>query len=428
MIIGGGSSYTPELLDGLVQRRDRLSVGEVVLVDIPDGHEKAETILGLGQRIFKRTDYPARVSLTLDRAAALADADFVITQIRVGGLDARILDEQIPLRHEMIGQETTGPGGFAKALRTIPVILEIAHEMERLCPTAWLINFTNPSGIVTEALHRHSTTHSVGLCNVPANMEAEVANALGCDERELFVEFIGLNHLSWIKEVWLKDRPVLKSLIDGTGFAQSVVKNIPSIQENQALVRTIGMIPSPYLQYFYWEQTMLEEEMHAMASGEGTRGEQVKRIEEALFEIYRDPNLSEKPEQLSKRGGALYSQVALSLIESLLSSEGVVHVVNTVNNGALPELPREAVIETNALVNSAGIRPLTSGPLPLSIRGLVQQVKSYEELTVQAAVTGSYDTALAALMVNPLVHGYEKAQQVLDDLLEAHKRYLPQFI
>jgi 6-phospho-beta-glucosidase len=430
VIIGGGSSYTPELLDGLVQRREQLPVGEIVLVDIPAGREKAEIILGLARRIFAHADYPARIRLTFNREEALAGADFVITQIRVGGLDARVLDEKIPLQYGLIGQETTGAGGFAKALRTIPVILEIAHEMERLCPTAWLINFTNPSGIVTEALHRHSTIRSVGLCNVPANMAAEAAHALGLEPQDLYIEFVGLNHLSWIKEIWHQGRPVLKDLIAGTagaGLAPSIVRNIPALEESQELVRSIGMIPSPYLQYFYREHKMLEEERESVASGKGVRGEQVKRIEEALFALYRDPNLCEKPEQLSQRGGALYSQVALSLITSLLSAEGAIHVVNTPNNGAFPELPREAVVETNCLVNAAGIRPLTSGSLPLAVRGLVQQVKSYEELTVQAAVTGSKDTALAALMANPLVHGYDNARNLLDHLLTAHRQYLPQF-
>jgi 6-phospho-beta-glucosidase len=428
VIIGGGSSYTPELFDGVITQLDRLPVREIVLVDIPEGRRKTEIILSLGERMFKEAGIQVRLSHTENRREALSGADFVINQIRVGGLQARIKDEEIPLRYGLIGQETTGAGGFAKALRTVPVALEIARDMEEISPAAWLINFTNPAGIITEALLRHSGIKAVGLCNVPINMEMHLAKELGVERNELYCEFIGLNHLSWIKQVWHKGDPILDRIIKHkVSGGQQVVSNIPMIEDGDEIIRTLELLPSPYLDYYYWEQRMIQKEQKAIESGEGTRGIQVKHLEEELFKLYEDDKLCRKPEQLSKRGGAYYSHVALSLINALSKSTGEVHVINVMNRGAFPELPDDSVVETNTLVSSSGVRPIVSGPLPVSVRGLIQHVKTYEELTVTAAVTGSRVLALEALMAHPLIHGYLQAKKVLEDLLAAHRPYLPNF-
>ena len=428
VIIGGGSSYTPELFAGVIAQLDRLPVCEIVLVDIPEGRKKTEIILGLGERMFKEAGAQIRIWHTEDRREALLGADYVINQIRVGGLQARIRDEEIPLRYGLIGQETTGAGGFAKALRTVPVTLEIARDMLEISPTAWLINFANPAGIVTEALYRYSEIKTVGLCNVPINMEMQLAQALGVERNELFCEFVGLNHLSWIKQVWYKGEPILDQIIKGkVSGEQQVVSNIPMIEDGEEIIKVLGLLPSPYLNYYYWEERMIQKEQKSIESGEGTRGSQVKAVEEELFKLYEDENLCRKPEQLEKRGGAYYSHVALSLINALSKPTGEVHVINVMNQGSFPELPYDSVVETNAFVSSSGIKPIVSGPLPVSVRGLIQHVKTYEELTVQAAVSGSRVFALEALMAHPLVHEYSQAKNVLEELLVAHRPYLPNF-
>lgn len=427
VIIGGGSSYTPELFDGIIKRIETIPIQEIVLVDVAEGWKKTGIILELGKRMFEKASVSVELTMTQNRRQALEGARFVINQIRVGRLEARILDEKIPLRYGLVGQETTGAGGFAKALRTVPVALEIAEDISRICPEAWLINFANPAGIVTEALHRHADIKSIGLCNVPINMERQIASAIGAEPSELNCEFVGLNHLSWIKEVWQNGRPILKELLkEGIGDGQ-VVSNIPSMENGGDLTRALGIIPSPYLSYYYDESAMVEEEQTAVEEGKGTRGEQVRAIEEDLFNLYADPCLETKPPQLEQRGGALYSFVALSLVESLLDPQGRAHVVNLVNRGAIPELPYHSVIETNAMVNASGAKPLVAGALPLAIRGLVQQVKAYEELTIEAAVNGSREKALLALLTHPLVHGYENAKNVLEDILAAHRPYLERF-
>lgn len=426
-IIGGGSSYTPELFEGIIQRSEVLPIREVVLVDVPEGRKKTEIILGLGKRMFKKAGVPVDLWMTQNRRQALEGASFVINQIRVGQLDARILDEQVPLRYGMIGQETTGAGGFAKALRTIPVALEIAEDMSRSCPEGWLINFANPAGIVTEALLRNTGIRTVGLCNVPINMHNQLAKALELTPDDLYCEFVGLNHLSFIRGVRYQGRQIMERILDFQFSGQQTVANIPSADDGGELIKELGLIPSPYLNYYYREEQMLAEEQEAMESGKGTRGEQVKAIEEALFQKYADESLDKKPEELSKRGGAFYSQAALSLMESLCDPVGKVHVVNTVNLGSVPDLPFDSVIETNAWVSQFGIFPLAGGPLPIQVKGLVQQIKTYEELTVAAATVGSKKLAMQALLAHPLVHGFKNAHDVLEDLFQAHRRYLPQF-
>lgn len=427
VVIGGGSSYTPELVDGIIKRYDVLPVKELILVDIEDGREKVEINNNFIKRMFKKADMDVKSSWTLDRESALAGADFVITQFRVGGLEARAKDESIPLKYNITGQETTGPGGFAKALRTIPVILEMCRDIERLCPNAWLINFTNPSGIVTEAIHRHTNVKCIGLCNVPINMENAILNETGVDAKRLHCRFVGLNHLSFINHVYLDGNDIIDNILESPKVAGEIVKNIPNIKWASGFIKSLGMIPSPYLNYFYFEKQMIEEEKERVKNGVGTRAEEVMGVEKELFELYRKEELNEKPEQLSKRGGALYSEAAVSLMDSIWNNRSDIHVVNTTNRGSIIDLPEKAVIETNCIINSEGAHPLTNGHLPLNIRGLVQQVKAYEELTVEAAVSGDRGKALMALVNNPLVHDTDTAQMLLEDIISAHGKYLGYF-
>lgn len=426
-IIGGGSSYTPELVEGLILRTKTLPVTEIVLVDVPEGAEKLDIIHGLTIRMLEKANVPVKVSATLDRRQALEGCSYVITQIRVGLMKARAKDESIPLKYNHLGQETTGAGGFAKALRTIPVILSIARDMEEFCPDAWLINFTNPSGIVTEAVLKHSSIRCIGLCNAPIGLLRGLSRHLNVDQDDLYVQYIGLNHLSWANRIFIKGRDVTDELFSDDNFVQYAANMLSGHPGARELIATLKAIPSYYCNYFYYERQAIEKELESVKNGEGTRATKVIAVEDELFEIYARPELNEKPAQLSQRGGALYSEAALSLVESIHTNNNKMHIVNVQNKGAIPDLPYDAVIETNCLVNSTGAHPLASGNLPAGISALTKAVKTYEQLTIQAAVAGCRKTALLALLSNPLVHGADNALNILNDLLEAHKAYLPQF-
>lgn len=427
VIIGGGSSYTPELMEGIIERQSILNTSEVVLVDIAGGKEKLHIIKELTERMVGKCGFDIKISATMDRREALAGADYVITQFRVGGLEARSYDEKIPLRYNTVGQETTGPGGFAKALRTVPVILEIAEEMEELCPDAWLINFTNPSGIVTEAVNTYSSIRCIGLCNVPINMERHLSEQLNVPADRLYCEFVGLNHLSWITKVYVDGVNKTDALFEEALFKENVMKNIPSVNGSREVVNILKLIPSPYLDYYFFEKEMVREEQESLNNGKGTRADKVKEVEKELFELYKDPALNVKPAQLSERGGSLYSEAALSLIQSIHTNDGRIHVLNVRNNGAISDLTEDSVIETNCIVNKSGARPVAAGKLPEAVRSLVISVKQYEKYTIQAAVNGDRAAGFKALLNHPLVHGADTAQALLEEIIEANKTYLPNF-
>ncbi|EOD00093.1 6-phospho-beta-glucosidase [Caldisalinibacter kiritimatiensis] len=427
-VIGGGSSYTPELIDGFIKRSNELPVKEIHLVDIEDGESKLDIVGNLAKRMVKKAGLDIDIILTLDRRAAIKDADFVTTQFRVGGLEARARDERIPLEYNVIGQETTGPGGFAKAMRTIPVILDICKDIEELAPNAWLINFTNPAGLITEAVHRYTNVKTIGLCNVPIGMVNMVAKMLEVDSKRIKIDFAGLNHLVWGKRVYLDGKDitdeVIEKLCDGGSLT---MKNIPDLKWDKDFVKSLGMIPCPYHRYYYMTDDLIEEEKESVKTGKGTRAEQVLKIEKELFEVYKDPNLNQKPEQLEKRGGAYYSDAAVSLISAIYNDKKEVHTVNVRNNGAISNLPDDVVVEINAIVDKTGAHAITVGQLPPEVNGLVQAAKAYELLAVEAGVTGDYGTALKSLAANPLVPSVKIAKKLLDDIISANKAYLPQF-
>ena len=426
--IGGGSSYTPELIEGFIKRCKNLPVKDIYLVDIDEGMEKLQTVTALAKRMTEKADIDLRIHATTDRAEALKDADFVTTQFRVGLLDARIRDERIPLRYGRIGQETTGAGGFAKALRSVPVILDICHDMEKLCPDAWLINFANPSGILTEAALNHSSIKTIGLCNCPINMVSDMAEKFGCDADDVFCDFVGINHLVWAKRVLVKGKDVTAEAIEKlcSDSAKEVMANIPEIHYDPTFLRSLGMVPVSYLKYYYMQPEMLAECTRA-AETEGCRAEVIKQVEKDLFELYQDPSLDVKPPQLAKRGGARYSDAACSLIDSIYNNKRDIQTVNVLNNGTNSDLPDNASIERNCVIDSDGAHPLHIGRTPLKIRGLLQNVKAYEQLTIEAALNGDYDCALQALTIHPLIGSATVAKQILDDILTENKEYLPQF-
>ena len=414
-VVGGGSTYTPELVEGLATRSERLPVEELVLFDLDP--ERLEVVGGLAGRMLARAGWGGRLHLTGRREEAVDGADFVVVQLRVGGQAMRLVDETLPLEFGCVGQETTGPGGFAKALRTVPVVLELAAETERRgAPGAWFVDFTNPVGIVTQALldrgHR-----AVGLCNSAIGFQRRFAALLGVAPDRVELEHVGLNHLTWERAVRVDGTDRLGELLDGHGEALAADLGLPL-----ELLRDLGAVPSSYLRYYYATAEVLDEQRRRPS-----RAEQVAEIERGLLELYRDPALDTKPELLERRGGAFYSEAAAALIASLHAGTGDVQIVDTRNDGALPDLPDDAVVEVPARVDASGAHPLPQAPLAPELLGLVQQAKAYERLTVDAAVTGDRTLARKALLANPLVGDYRVAAPLLDALLEASRPYLPRF-
>lgn len=428
--IGGGSSYTPELMEGFIKRG--LPIREIWLVDIEEGKEKLEIVGKMAQRMWDASPYDVKVHLTLDRREALKDADFVTTQFRVGLLDARIKDERIPLSYGILGQETNGAGGIFKAFRTIPVILNIVEDMKELCPDAWLINFTNPSGMLTEAVLRYGHWEKViGLCNLSIGVMLKEPALIGKTMEELNFKFAGLNHFQWHKIYDLMGHDVtpqiIEKLYDGTADA-GLPANIFDVKFFREQLEKINMIPCGYHRYVYRQEEMLAHALEEYNDpAVGTRAEQVKRSEDELFELYKDPDLHEKPEQLAKRGGANYSDVACETIAAIYRNANIPGVVCTRNNGALPDLPADCVVEVSSFINANGASPVAFGPLPPAERGWLQLMKNMELCVCEAAVTGDYGMALQAFALNPLIPAGDTAKRVLDELLVAHKRYLPQF-
>lgn len=427
--IGGGSSYTPELIEGFIHRYHELPIRELWLVDIEEGKEKLEIVGALAKRMVERAGVPIDIHLTINRREALAGADFVTTQFRVGSLEARAKDERIPLKYNVIGQETNGPGGLFKGLRTIPVILEICRDIEELCPDAWLINFTNPAGMVTEAVLRYSNIKRVvGLCNVPIGMKMGIAKAIDVDASRVHIDFAGLNHMVFGLNVYLDGVSILDKVIGEMTNPKNemTMKNISGLAWEPEFIRGLGVIPCGYHRYYYKTSEMLADELES-AQTLGTRAEVVKKLEAELFELYKNPDLDCKPPQLEKRGGAYYSDAACSLIHSIYNDKQDIQTVNTRNNGAIASIPSDSAIEANCIITKNGPKPIVVGDLPVAVRGLVQQIKSFERVAAEAAVTGDYQTALLAMTINPLVPSDKVAKQLLDEMLEAHKVHLPQF-
>ncbi|QSO51610.1 6-phospho-beta-glucosidase [Alicyclobacillus curvatus] len=427
-VIGGGSSYTPELMEGFIRNIHRLPVREVWLVDIEAGREKLEIVAALAKRMVERAGAPILVHATLDRKRAVEGADYVLTQLRVGLLDARVRDERIPLRYDCIGQETTGAGGFAKALRTVPVILDICKDMRELAPTATLFNFTNPAGLVTEAVLKYGGVSAIGLCNLPIGMRMSIAKTLDVELSRVETEMVGINHLNWTTRVMLDGNDITHDFLTRYAGEKGLTpKNVPELAWDANLLEALGAIPCGYLRYYYMSDEMLAEEKQAAVTT-GTRAEVVKRVEAELFDLYRDPMLAVKPKQLEQRGGAYYSEAAVQLMNSIYNNTRDIQTVNVRNGHTLPYLPEDASIEVNCVIGKGGAIPLApTTQLPASARGLLQVVKTYESLAVEAAVHGDRRAALEALTVHPLVPSVSVANRLLYDILEENRDYLPQF-
>ncbi|QNE27300.1 6-phospho-beta-glucosidase [Streptomyces sp. INR7] len=418
-VVGGGSTYTPELIDGFARLRDTLPVSELVLID--PATERLELIGALARRILARQDHAGKVTTTTDLDAGVAGADAVLLQLRVGGQAARLQDETWPLECGCVGQETTGAGGLAKALRTVPVVLDIAERVRRASPDAWIIDFTNPVGIVTRALLR-AGHKAVGLCNVAIGLQRRFAALLDLAPSDVHLDHVGLNHLTWelgVRRGGPDGEDLLPGLLAAHGEAVASDLRLP-----RAVLDRLGVVPSYYLRYFYSHDEVVRE-----LGTKPSRAAEVAAMERELLALYADPGLDEKPALLAKRGGAFYSEAAVDLAAALLGDGGTdVQVVNTYNNGTLPFLPDDAVIEVQARVRTAD----GSGPVPLPVprldplfTGLISHVTAYEDLALDAALRGGRERVFKALLAHPLVGQYDLAEGLADRLLAHNKEHLP---
>jgi 6-phospho-beta-glucosidase len=424
-VIGGGSTYTPELVNGLLARAEGLSLKELWLMDI--NPERLEIVGGFAQRMVKAKGDPFTVTLTTRQRAAITGAAYVTTQLRVGMMAARRGDEYLGQRHGLIGQETTGVGGMAKALRTIPIILSIANDIRAVAPGALLANFTNPAGLVTEALNRYAPDVSmVGVCNVGLTTKMEILEGLEkstgrrIEDHRASLNTLGLNHLTWHRGFTVDGEEMWPQVF--AGYLAEVQKQ-PDPDWDVRTLQTLGMIPNYYLQYFYYT----DKKLAAQRRWPPSRAEEVMTIERDLLRDYANPALTEPPRDLMKRGGAYYSTLATQLINSHRNNLGEVHVVNVRNNGAVSAWPADWVLELPARVDAQGLHPLPTNPLPAACFGLIAQVKMYELLTVEAAVHGDRQAAYQALLTHPLGPEADRVQAVLDDMLETNRQWLPQF-
>lgn len=409
-VIGGGSSYTPELVQGLAQRAKELGLVEIVLVD--PHQERLSAVSSFCRRLVSRLGTAVRIA-EASRGSALSESSYVVTQLRVGGQQARHEDIVMGLRHGLIGQETTGVGGFAKALRTVPVVLDIARELERVSPNAWLINFTNPSGLVTEAIQSHSGVRCVGLCNVPIELHMDLANALQVPADELELDWVGLNHLGFIRRVLVKGEDVLPKVLQRLEQGALDTHKLLDHQYPPGFLSALGMIPTSYVRYFLATAHMLAE----LKSAPRTRAEEVLAIDEELFAYYRDPKSDVLPATLQQRGGAWYSRLAVDVIQALGQQSPRTLIVNTANRGAVAELPADASVEVPCRVSRSGVETLPRGPIDELAMGLMRAVKAYERLAIEACMTRDRKAAWRAMVVHPLVGSAEKAGAVLNDLI-----------
>ncbi|MFE4262121.1 6-phospho-beta-glucosidase [Streptomyces sp. NPDC056883] len=414
-VVGGGSTYTPELIDGFARLRDTLPISELVLID--PAADRLELIGGLARRIFAKQGHPGLITTTSDLDAGVADADAVLLQLRIGGQAARLQDETWPLECGCVGQETTGAGGLAKALRTVPVVLDIAERVRRSNPDAWIIDFTNPVGIVTRALLQ-AGHKAVGLCNVAIGFQRRFAAMLDLTPADIHLDHVGLNHLTWELGV-RKGGPEGENLLP-----QLIARHGDSIAADLRLPRTVldrlGVVPSYYLRYFYAHDEVVRE-----LGTKPSRAAEVAAMEKELLGLYGDPALDEKPELLAKRGGAFYSEAAVDLAAALLGDGGsAIQVVNTLNNGTLPFLPDDAVVEVQARVDRTGPSPLAVPRLDPLYSGLIAHVTAYEDLALDAALRGGRERVFKALLAHPLVGQFDLAEGLTDRLLAHNKEHL----
>ncbi|CAH6635992.1 6-phospho-beta-glucosidase [Pseudocitrobacter vendiensis] len=430
--IGGGSSYTPELLEGFLKRYHELPVSELWLVDVEGGKEKLDIIHALCERMVEKAGVPMKVFKTLDRRDALRDADFVTTQLRVGQLKAREKDERIPLSHGYLGQETNGAGGLFKGLRTIPVIFDIIKDVQELCPNAWVINFTNPAGMVTEAVYRHTNfKRFIGVCNIPIGMKMFITDVLKLSEKDdLSIDLFGLNHMVFIRDVLVNGKSRFAELIDGVAsgtLTANSVKNIFDLPFSEGLIRSLNLIPCSYLLYYFKTKEMLAIEMGEYYKG-GARAQVVQKVEKQLFELYKNPDLNVKPKELEQRGGAYYSDAACEVINAIYNDKQAEHYVNFPHNGHVDNIPADWAVEMTAILGRDGAKPhprLTH--FDDKVMGLIHTIKAFEIQASHAALSGDINDVELAMNLSPLIGSDKDAEILAREMILAHEEWLPNF-
>lgn len=411
-VIGAGSTYTPELMEGFIALSREVPVGSVCLMDVDK--KRLRILSNFSRRQASAVNTPFDIVDTPSQKDAVKDADFVVTQVRVGGMRARFLDEKMGLKFNIVGQETTGAGGAACALRTIPAVLSLTRDMEKYARRAWLINFANPSGMVTEAVAKYSKINVTGLCNIPIGFQMEIARVYNAPPDKISLDYVGLNHLSWLRRVFVYGKDVTKEILNH--------KRLEDLTYfSKALLNTIGYIPSPYLQYYYNTAQILQKQRK-----QKMRSVQVMELEKKLLRLYSDPRISSKPKILEKRGGAYYSTAAVKFIRDMVLNKKTIHILNVKNNSAVRDLPPNCVVEVPCRVSASGVKPLDTGPVSSSIRGLLQQVKSYEELCVEAAVKKDKKLLVLALLNHPLVPSH-LAEPVAEEIIKTNKPFIGNF-
>lgn len=430
--IGGGSSYTPELLEGFIKRYRELPVTELWLVDVEEGSHKLDIIHALCERMVEKAGVPMKVYKTLNRREALKDADFVTTQLRVGQLQAREKDERIPLSHGYLGQETNGAGGLFKGLRTIPVIFDIIKDVEEICPGAWVINFTNPAGMVTEAVYRHTGfKRFIGVCNIPVGMKMFITDVMRLTpEDDLSIDLFGLNHMVFIRDVLVNGESRFEELLDGVASGKltaNTVKNIFDMPFSEGLIRSLNLLPCSYLLYYFKQKEMLAIEMGEYYKG-GARAQVVQKVEKQLFELYKDPDLNVKPKELEMRGGAYYSDAACEVINAIYNDKQAEHYVNVPHGGHIDNIPADWAVEMTCIIGRDGARPhprITH--FDENVMGLIQTIKGFEVAASRAALSGKLNDVELALNLSPLIHSDSDAAVLAKEMLLAHEAWLPNF-
>ncbi|MCS2147713.1 6-phospho-beta-glucosidase [Scandinavium manionii] len=430
--IGGGSSYTPELLEGFIKRYHELPVTELWLVDVEGGQEKLDIIHALCERMVQKAGVPMTVHKTLNRREALKDANFVTTQLRVGQLQAREKDERIPLSHGYLGQETNGAGGLFKGLRTIPVVFDIIKDVQEICPDAWVINFTNPAGMVTEAVYRHTDfKRFIGVCNIPIGMKMFITDVLKLtDKDDLSIDLFGLNHMVFIRDVIVNGESRFAELLDGVASGKltaNTVKNIFDMPFSEGLIRSLNLLPCSYLLYYFKQKEMLAIEMGEYYKG-GARAQVVQKVEKQLFELYKDPDLNIKPKELEQRGGAYYSDAACEVINAIYNDKQAEHYVNVPHYGHVENIPADWAVEMTCILGRDGAKPhprLTH--FDDKVLGLIHTIKGFEVAASHAALSGEFNDVLLALNLSPLIHSDKDAEVLARELILAHEKWLPNF-
>ena len=430
--IGGGSSYTPELLEGFIKRYHELPVTELWLVDVEEGSHKLDIIHALCERMIEKAGVPMKVYKTLDRREALKGANFVTTQLRVGQLQAREKDERIPLSHGYLGQETNGAGGLFKGLRTIPVIFDIIKDVEEICPDAWVINFTNPAGMVTEAVYRHTGfKRFIGVCNIPIGMKMFITDVLALTpEDDLSIDLFGLNHMVFIRDVLVNGESRFAELLDGVASGKltaNTVKNIFDMPFSEGLIRSLNLLPCSYLLYYFKQKEMLAIEMGEYYKG-GARAQVVQKVEKQLFELYKDPDLKVKPKELEMRGGAYYSDAACEVINAIYNDKQAEHYVNVPHHGHIDNIPADWAVEMTCIVGRDGAKPHPRVThFDENVMGLIQTIKGFEVAASRAALSGELNDVELARNLSPRIHSDSDAAVLAKEMLLAHEKWLPNF-